>query len=215
MARMDAEEWDAAFDPETWITGGRLLDRVEAELKTRIARREVFGLLERVREGNEERVLVYSDEGYAIVRPTGEVSGRGTVLRDVEPIVALAAMEAYEVPDPPDDWSLPRPETVPEGSGEFGNLMLQVVAGVQLIAGVALLGASVVADLGSIVAPAVGLLFLLVGLFLFAMVANARLSDRFRSEEYRDRLRALREAEERPDFVPVEGEVVNEPTEER
>jgi hypothetical protein len=73
----------------------------------------------------------------------------------------------------------------------------------------------VVADLGSIVAPAVGLLFLLVGLFLFAMVANARLSDRFRSEEYRDRLRALREAEERPDFVPVEGEVVNEPTEER
>ena len=210
MVRMDAEEWDAAFDPDTWITGGPLLDRVEAELKTRIARREVFGLLERVRQDGEERILVYSDEGYVIVRPSGEISGRGTVLRDVEPIVALAAMEAYEVPDPPDDWSLPHPDTVPEGSGEFGNLMLQVVAGVQLLAGVALLGASLFVGLEGIVAPAVGLVFLLVGLFLFAMVANARLSDRFRSEEYRDRLRALREAEERPGFVPVDGEVPNE-----
>ncbi len=215
MARMDAEEWDAAFDPDTWITGSRLLDRVEAELKTRIARREVFGLLERVREDGEERVLAYSDEGYVIVRPSGEVSGQGTVLRDVEPIVALAAMEAYEVPDPPGDWSLPHPDTVPEGSGEFGNLMLQVVAGVQLLAGIALLGASVFADLGSIVAPAMGLLFLLVGVFLFAMVANARLSDRFRSEEYRDRLRALREAEERPGFVPVDGGVTNDSMDEQ
>ncbi|GAA0510614.1 hypothetical protein SAMN04488066_10997 [Halorubrum aquaticum] len=215
MARMSAEEWDAAFDPETWITGPRLLDRIEAELKTRIARREVFGLLERVREDGEERVLVYSDEGYAIVRPSGEVSGRGTVLRDVEPLVALAAMEEYDVADPPEDWSLPHPDAVPEGSGEFGNLMIQVVAAVQVIAGVALLGASFLTDLDSIVGPAMGAVFLLVGLFLFAMVANARLSDRFRSEEYRDRLRALREAEERPEFVPVDGEVLSEETDDR
>ena len=204
MARMTAEEWTAAFDPETWITGGRLLDRVEAELKSRIARREVFGLLERVREDGEERVLVYSDEGYAIVRPTGEVSGRGTVLRDVEPLVAMAAMEEYEVPEPPADWSLPHPESVPEGSGEFGNLMIQVIAAVQVIAGAVLLGASFFFDLESIIGPAMGIVFLLVGGFLFAMVANARLSDRFRSAEYRDRLRALREAEERPEFVPVD-----------
>lgn len=210
MARMSAEEWDAAFDPDTWITGDRLLERVEAELKSRIARREVFGLLERVREDGEERIVVYSDEGYAIVRPTGEVSGRGTVLRDVEPIVALAAMESYEVPEPPEDWSLPHPETVPEGSGEFGNLMIQVVAAVLTVAGGALLGASVFTDLEGVIAPAVGLAFLLAGVFLFAMVANARLSDRFRSEEYRNRLRALREAEERPDFVPVDGEVVSD-----
>ena len=210
MARMSAEEWNAAFDPDTWITGPELLDRVGDELKSRIARREVFGLLERVREDGEERVLVYSDEGYAIVRPSGEVSGRGTVLRDVEPLVALAAMEEYEVPDPPADWSLPHPDTVPEGSGEFGNLMLQVVATVQVIAGVALLGASFLTDLDSIVGPVMGAVFLLVGLFLFAMVANARLSDRFRSEEYRDRLRALREAEERPEFVPVDGRVLSE-----
>ncbi len=210
MARMSAEEWDAAFDPDSWITGDRLLERVESELKSRIGRREVFGLLERVREDGEERIVVYSDEGYAIVRPTGEVRGRGTVLRDVEPIVALAAMEAYDVPEPPDDWSLPHPDTVPEGTGEFGNLMIQVVAAVQLIAGAALVGASILTDVGSIIVPAIGLLFLLVGVFLFAMVANARLSDRFRSEEYRNRLRALREAEERPDFVPVDGEVVSD-----
>ena len=210
MIRMSADEWDAAFDPETWITGARLLDRVETELKSRIARREVFGLLERVREDGEERILVYSDEGYAIVRPSGEVSGRGTVLRDVEPLVAMAAMEEYDVPEPPDDWSLPHPDAVPEGTGEFGNLMLQVVAGVQLLAGVVLLAASVATDLDTIVAPAMGLAFLLVGVFLFAMVANARLSDRFRSEEYRDRLRALRAAEERPGFVPVDGEVIDD-----
>jgi hypothetical protein len=210
MARMSAEEWDAAFDPDSWITGERLLERAEAELKSRIARREVFGVLERVRADGEERILVYSDEGYAIVRPTGEVAGQGTVLRDIEPIVALAAMEAYDVPEPPEDWSLPHPDTVPEGSGEFGNLMVQVIAVVQVLAGAALVAATLLTDLDTIVAPAMGIVFLLVGLFLFVMVANARLSDRFRSEEYRERLRALREAKERPDFVPVEGGVVDE-----
>ena len=210
MARMSAEEWDAAFDPESWITGRRLLDRAEAELKTRIARRDVFGVLERVREDGEERILVYSDEGYAIVSPSGEVSGQGTVLRDIEPIVALAAMEAYDVPEPPDDWSLPHPDTVPQGSGEFGNLMVQVIAAVQVLAGAALLVASFVMDLNTIVAPAIGIVFLIIGLLLFVMVANARLSDRFRSEEYRERLRALRQAKERPDFVPVEGGVIND-----
>ena len=210
MAQMSAEEWDAAFDPDTWITGDRLLDRVDAELKSRIATRDVFGVLERVREDGEERILVYSDEGYAIIRPTGAVRGEGTVLRDIEPVVALAAMESYEVPEPPDDWSLPHPDSVPEGSGEFGNLVVQAVAAVQLLAGIALLVASAVADLGTIVAPVMGLVFLLVGVFLFAMVANARLSDRFRSEEYRDRLRALREAKKRPEFVPVEDGVVTD-----
>ncbi|GAB6878994.1 hypothetical protein JCM17823_12680 [Halorubrum gandharaense] len=204
MARMSPEEWDAAFDPETWITGERLLDRVEAELKTRISRREVFGVLERVRDADGERVVVYSDEGYAVVRPSGEITGEGTVLRDVEPVVALAAMEEYEVSEPPDDWSLPDPDSVPQGSGEFGNWMLQIVAAVQLVAGLALLAGWLFFGVDTIVAPAAALFFLLIGVFLFAMVANARLSDRFRAEEYRERLRALREAERRPEFVPID-----------
>ena len=215
MARMSAQEWNAAFDPGTWITGDELLDRAEDELKSRIARREVFGILERVAEDGEERLLVYSDEGYAILRPSGEVTGRGTVLRDVEPVVALAAMEEYEVADPPDDWSLPDPEAVSQGSGEFGNLMIQVVAALQVLAGIALIGATLFLSVETIVAPAVGILFLLVGIFLFAMVANARLSDRFRAEEYRERLRALRDAEERPEFVPLEGPAISEENDER
>ncbi|MFD1571347.1 DUF7319 domain-containing protein [Halorubrum laminariae] len=215
MAKMSAEEWDAAFDPDTWITGDRLLDRAADELKSRIARRDVFGVLERVRADDGERLLVYSDEGYAIIRPTGEVIGQGTVHRDVEPVVALAAMESYEVPPPPDDWSLPHPDSVPEGTGEFGNLLIQVIATVQVLAGAALLVATVATDLNTIVAPAMGILFLLVGVFLFVIVANARLSDRFRSEEYRNRLRALREAKERPEFVPVdEGGVIEDELEE-
>ena len=204
MARMSPEEWDAAFDPETWITGDRLLDRVEAELKTRISRREVFGVLERVRDTDGERVVVYSDEGYAVVRPSGEITGEGTVLRDVEPVVALAAMEEYEVAEPPADWSLPDPDSVPQGSGEFGNWMIQIVAAAQIVAGLALLGGWLFFGVDTIVAPAAALFFLLIGVFLFAMVANARLSDRFRAEEYRERLRALREAERRPEFVPID-----------
>jgi len=206
MAEMSAQEWDAAFEPDSWITGEDLLDRVADELKARIATRDVFGVLERVEEDGDPRLIVYSDEGYAIVHPTGQVRGQGTVLRDVEPIVALSSMDNYDVPEPPDDWSLPDPESVPQGTGEFGNLMIQVVAGAQLVGGVALLGAWVLFGVETIVAPAMGLLFLLAGLFLFATVANARLSDRFRSEDYRERLRALRAAEQRPEFVPIADE---------
>jgi hypothetical protein len=50
-----------------------------------------------------------------------------------------------------------------------------------------------------------GLGFLLIGIILFVVVANARLSDKFRAEEYRNRLRAVGvESGERPDFLPVE-----------
>jgi len=55
---------------------------------------------------------------------------------------------------------------------------------------------------GGVIGPAVGILFALIGVFLFTVVANARLSDRFRAAEYRDRLRAVDEAGERPEFVP-------------
>ncbi|CDK39967.1 uncharacterized protein BN903_75 [Halorubrum sp. AJ67] len=92
MAQMSAEEWDAAFDPDTWITGDRLLDRVDAELKSRIATRDVFGVLERVREDGEERILVYSDGG---VRdhpaPPARCAARGRSSATSEPVVALAA----------------------------------------------------------------------------------------------------------------------------
>jgi hypothetical protein len=201
MAEMSAEEWDAAFDPETWITGEELLDRVEADLKNRVVVRDVFARVERLRDG---RVVAYSDEGYATVYPDGTVEGFGTVLRDVKPVVALCSMEEYDVPDVPDGAVLPEPTDVPEGSGELGNLMLQIVGGMQVLAGLGLLVAWLVFSL-NVVAVVAGLAFLLIGVVLFFTVANARLSDRFRAEEYRNRLRAIGiEDGERPDFLPVE-----------
>jgi hypothetical protein len=203
MAQMTVEEWEAAFDPDSWIVGPELLDRVEKELHNRVAMREVFAIVERYTSEGEPRLVAYSDEGYAIVYADGSVEGEGTVLRDVTPTVALCSMDDYEVADPPANVGLPSPDEVPEGSGEFGNLMLQVVAFVQVLGGLALLGAWLVTDLNTIVAPVAALFFLLIGFFLFFVVANARLSDRFRSEEYRNRLRAVGiEDGQRPDFLP-------------
>jgi len=204
MAEMSAEEWEAAFDPDTWITGSELLDRVEADVKHRVLTRDVFARVERI--GDPDRLVAYSDEGYAIVYPDGSVEGSGTVLRDVKPLVALCSMEGYDPPEMPEGDLLPEPMEVPEGSGEFGNLMVQLVAGAQVLAGLGLLGAFVFTDGGPIVLVA-ALGFLVIGVTLFVVVANARLSDKFRAEEYRNRLRAVGlESGERPEWLPPEVE---------
>ncbi len=137
MAEMTAEEWDVAFDPDSWITGDELLDRVDRDLRNRVSQRDVFARIER--HEDPPRVLAYSDEGYALVYPDGSVEGEGTVMRDVKPTVALASMDSYDVPETVPDNPLPEPEAVPEGGGELGNRMLQVIAGAQLLAGLGLL----------------------------------------------------------------------------
>jgi hypothetical protein len=199
MARMSPEEWEAAFDADSWITGEDLIERVSADLRNRIADRDVFARLERVEDG----LLAYSDEGYAVVHPDGSVEGRGTVLRDVKPTVALCSMDEYEVEEPPEGDLLPEPEAVPEGGGELGNQMLQVLAIAQLVAGLGLFAAWLFRFVETIFAPVLGLGFVLFSVLLFLLVANARLSDRFRAEEYRDRLRAVGiGSDERPEFLP-------------
>jgi len=212
MAEMSAEEWDAVFDPETWITGEELLDRVEADLERRVADRDVFARVER----HDDRIVAYSDEGYATIYADGTVEGRGTVLRDVKPTVALCSMESYDAPEAPPGDLLPEPQEVPEGSGELGNNVLQVVAGIQVLAGVVLVGAWLLVTLGVVSPPGgsvrslnvigmlvAGIAFLAIGILLFVVVANARLSDKFRAEEYRNRLRAVDlEPGERPEFLP-------------
>ncbi len=211
MAEMEPAEWEAAFDPDSWITGEQLLDRVEADLKQRVLDRDVFARVER----HDRVVLAYDENSYAAVYPDGTVRGRGTVLRDVEPTVALCSMESYEAPDLPEGPILPEPRAIPESSDTIGNTLLQVVAGVQVLAGVGLLGAYVLYLLGVLSLPGAtgrgvnlvlmvvaGVGFLLVGLFLFLVVANARLSDRFRADAYRDRLRNVGLADgERPAFL--------------
>jgi hypothetical protein len=214
MAQMSAEEWEAAFDPDTWIVGPELLDRVEQDLKSRIQSREVFAVLERFEEAGEERLIAYSDEGYAVVAPDGSVEGQGTVLRDVKPTVALCSMDSYEVPDAPEDVSLPSPADVPEGTGQLGNNLLQLIAFAQILVGLGLIGVWLLTDAiptpggyVDLVAPMIALIFIGIGLFLFMVVANARLSDRFRAEEFRDRLRAVGvEDGDRPEFLPPLGD---------
>ncbi|WP_276257875.1 DUF7319 domain-containing protein [Haloglomus litoreum] len=204
MKRMSPEEWDAAFDPETWITGEELMDRVEADIKAAVVRRDVFARIERL--DDPDRIVAYSDEGYAVVYGDGSIEGSGTVLRDVKPVVALCSMEEYEPDEMPDGDLLPDPMEVPEGSGERGNLMLQIVAGIQLLAGLVLLGGGVLSALdgteGSSILVIAGVGFLFIAFVLFFTVANARLSDKFRAEEYRNRLRAIGvEGEDRPEFM--------------
>ena len=206
MAEMSYEEWEAAFDHDSWITGATLLDRVEADLKSRVADRDVFAVVERIERDGDPQLLAYSDEGYAVVYPDGSVEGSGTVLRDVKPSVALASMESYEVPEMPEGDVLPDPAEVPEGSGKLGNQVMQIVGGVHVVAGIGLFVAWIAMGL-PIVAAVASIGFFVFGVFVFLLVANARLSDRFRAEEYRNRLRAIGiEGDERPEFLPGEGD---------
>lgn len=205
MADMSAEEWEVAFDPDTWITGEELIDRVEADLRTRVQSREVFARIERY--DVPPRLLAYSDSSYAMVYPDGSVDGEGTVVRDVKPTVALCSMESYDVPDSPDGPLLPQPDEVPESGTELGNNMLQVIAGIQVLAGLVLLGGTLFSfgtrASNTLLLAIAGLGFLTVGTILFVVVANARLSDSFRTEEYRERLRGIGlEDGQRPEFLP-------------
>jgi hypothetical protein len=206
MAAMSADEWEAAFDPDAWITGEELLDRVEADLRSRVADRDVFAVVERVGD-DRPRVVAYSDSSYAVVHLDGSVEGEGPVFQDVKPTVALTSMPDYEVPEPPAEGGLPEPSSVPESAGGLGNLALQLIAGLFGLAGLALLGAALLAGLGgaTVVAIVIGLVFLVVAVLLLLTVANSRLAARYRAEEYRDRLRGARVGEgERPEFLPIE-----------
>lgn len=220
MQEMSPAEWDVAFDPDSWVTGPELLDRVEDDLLRRVAERDVFAVIEREVEDGEEVLVAYADEGFAVVYPDGSVTGSGTVLRDVKPTVALCSMPDYEVREPPEDAGLPDPEEVPEGSGALGHSLLQAIGVAQLLFGFVLFVMPFTYDpvvngcpsvpgseahlctiagqelvlypLGSsgIMAAMAGIAFLVFGVFMLVIVANARLSDRFRAREFRERLRA-------------------------
>ncbi|MFB6253440.1 MAG: hypothetical protein ABEI06_02400 [Halobacteriaceae archaeon] len=203
MKEMSAEEWEAAFDPDTWITGQKLIDRVEQDLRSRIKDGDVFAVLEREEYDDEQCLLAYSDRGYAIVYPDGTIEGQGTVLRDVKPSVALCSMDSYDVPDVSEDVSLPSPEDIESSGRDLGNLVLQVVGAVQLLASVILFFSWIAFSL-SVIVPVVAFGFFLFGVFLLVVVANARLSGRFRADDFRQRLEEAGVNGERPEFVPNE-----------
>lgn len=202
MRQMDRKEWEAVFDADTWITGTELLNRVEQDLKARVERRDVFAVVEREQVEGGERLVVYSDEGYAFVDHDGTVEGQGTVLRDVEAVVALCSMEGYTPEKPEGDGTLPPPESVERGGSRLGNTVMQVVGIVQLLAGIGLLVGWLIFQL-EVFVPIVAVGFLGFGALILVLVANARLSDRFRAREYRERLTAVNAgSDERPSFVP-------------
>jgi hypothetical protein len=207
MAEMTLEEWEAAFDPDTWITGAALVDRVEAELSARVAAGELFAVVERHEVDGSPKLLVYTDAEYAIVNPDGSVEGEGALRRDVEPVVALCSMDSFEVADPPAGSGLPHPERIESGSGDLGHRLLLAVGVVQVVAGLVVLLAPLLVALGpgaGALTTVVGLGFMAVGVVLVVLVANARLSDRFRAAAYRDRLRAAGVgSSERPSFLPA------------
>jgi hypothetical protein len=155
------------------------------------------------------------------------------VLRDVKPTVALCSMDDYDVPDAPENAGLPDPQEVPEGSGGLGTTLLQYIGLAQVVVGLLLVLSPLVYDplvrgcppvtgstaractvagttlelhpLGNsaIIAVIAGVGFVLFGALMLVVVANARLSDRFRSEEFRNRLRSAGLGDgERPSFVP-------------
>lgn len=208
MASMSQGEWAAVFDDDTWITGTELLDRLESDLRSRVAERDLFAVIERP---SSERLLAYSDSSYVEVDDEGRVDGDGPIRREVEPIVALCAMEEYEPGDTPVDQPLPNPDDVEAGSGRLGHVLLQLVAGVQILGGLGLLAAPLFVSLPGrstvILTTTAGLGFLVVGVILFVLVANARLSGRFQAQGYQQRLQAAGVGRDsRPDFVPIEDE---------
>lgn len=202
---MTPDEWAESFDPDTWLTGEALLDRVEGELQARVARRDVFAVVERIVNDGEPCVLAYADNGYALVRPSGAVEGFGTPLEDVKPTVALCSIPDYDPePAPPPGTGLPDPADIEEGSGDLGNKMLQLTAFILAIGGLALVGGWLLAGV-PIVGGIIGIAFLIAAVFLLFTVANARLSERYRADEYRQRLRSVGLGEgERPAFVPAD-----------
>lgn len=207
MADMSQAEWAAVFDADSWITGAELLDRLERDLRRRVAERDLFAVVERL----DDRVLAYSDSSWAVVHGSGRLDGEGPLRREIEPFVALCAMEDYEPEAAPVEKPLPNPEDVEVGSGRLGNLLLQLVALVQVLGGIGLLVAPLLVSLpGSstvVLTTTAGLGFVAVGVVLFVLVANARLSGRFQAEGYRQRLEAARVGvDERPDFIPVQEE---------
>lgn len=207
MARMSLDEWEAAFDPETWITGPELLDRIDAELHNRIADGQLFAVVERHSEGGEPRLLAYTDAEYVVVHPDGTVVGTDGIRQEIEPVVALCSMDSYDVPPASDDAGLPEPDSIVPGSGALGHRLLLVVAVVQLLAGFVLLLSPLLVNLGpgaGALAVVLGLGFIVVGVVIGLLVANARLSDRFRAADYRERLRdAGVGSDDRPGFLPT------------
>ena len=198
---------DFPSDLEFSIVGKELLNRVDLDIKDRISRRKIIAAIETIHIDDEENLLIYDDAGYALIALDGSVSGMGSIRTEIENIVVLCSMDTYDVPElPAGDFSLNINTSSKSPSG-IGNKLLQILASSFLIIGILLLFSPIFVNFprpgSGILTTVSGFGFILTGLFLLLVVVHSRLSDRFRSMEYTDRLKKNGIGSDfRPDFLP-------------
>ena len=186
---------DLPLDLEFSIVGKELLNRVDLDIKDRISRRNIIAAIETIHIDDEENLLIYDDAGYALIALDGSVSGMGSIRTEIENIVVLCSMDTYDVPElPAGDFSL-NIDAPSKSSSGIGNKLLQILASSFLIIGILLLFSPLFVNFprpgSGILTTVSGFGFIFTGLFLLLVVVHSRLSDRFRSTEYADRLKKI------------------------
>ena len=186
---------DLPSDLEFSIVGKELLNRVELDIRDRISRRNIIAAIETIHIDDEENLLIYDDAGYALIALDGSVSGMGSIRTEIENIVVLCSMDTYDVPElPAGDFSL-NIDAISKSSSGIGNKLLQILASSFLIIGILLLFSPLFINFprpgSGILTTVSGFGFIFTGLFLLLVVVHSRLSDRFRSTEYADRLKKI------------------------
>ena len=198
---------DLPPDLEFSIVGKELLNRVDLDIKDRISRRNIIAAIETIHIDDEENLLIYDDAGYALIALDGSVSGMGSIRTEIENIVVLCSMDTYDVPElPAGDFSL-NIDAPSKSSSGIGNKLLQILASSFLVIGILLLFSPLFVNFprpgSGILTSVSGFGFIFTGLFLLLGVVHSRLSDRFRSTEYADRLKKIGIGSDfRPDFLP-------------
>lgn len=198
---------DLPLDLELSIVGKELLNRIELDVKDRISRRNIIAAIETIHIDDEVHLLIYDDTGYALISLDGSTSGMGSIRTEVENIVVLCSLSTYDVPElPSGDFFLGMNVPSKPSSG-VGNKLLQMLASSFILIGILFLFSPLFVNFprpgSGILTTVSGFGFILTGLFLLLVVVHSRLSDRFRSMEYADRLKKIGIGSDfRPDFLP-------------
>ncbi len=192
---------------EKIIVGTDLLDRIEADTKDRIRRRNILAMIERISIEGTGHILIYDDLGYALVEPDGSVSGIGSIRTEIENVVVLCSMSSYDVPELLNGNFLPKISSTYKPANQIGNKLLQTLSFSFFIIGFILLISPIFinfyASSATILTTISGLGFILTSLFIITLVIHSRLSDRFRSSEYQNRLKNIGiGSNSRPSFIP-------------
>tara|TARA_A100001037_G_scaffold273406_1_gene270315 strand:- start:7136 stop:7771 length:636 start_codon:yes stop_codon:yes gene_type:complete len=200
------EQSEFPIDLELSITGEELLLRVEADVKDRISRRNIVAVIETGNIDHQKHLLIYDNIGYALISLDGSVSGMGPIRTETENIVVLCSMTTYEVPEFPTGGFSLDTNNLSNNHDGIGNKLLQILGLSFILIGLFLLFSPLFLTFppGSGILTTVSALgFIFTGLFLLIVVVHSRLSDRFRSMEYHDRLAKMGIGSDfRPDFLP-------------